>query len=327
MQSHMQYTHFSKSERLELSILLQKGYSLRDIGQALGRNPSTVSREIHKNSVGGTYDPLKADHKAYRRRKYSKYQGMKINTDRWLESYVIAGLTRYWSPERIAGRLKRETGGIESLKADTIYKWLYSVYGQPYCRYLKSHRSHRRRRKGTKCRRILIKNRVSIEDRPCVINERSRFGDWEGDTMGRPKSASAETLVVVRERLSRRLCAQKVRRLAHTMEGFKTLLDGQSVESLTLDNGVENQRHEELGIPTYFCHPYSSWEKGTVEQGIGAIRRFIPKKADLKDYTPARIRAILAILNNTPMKCLAYRTPNEVCKEQSLQAVNSSCCA
>ena len=327
----MQYAHFSKSERLELSILLEKGYSVRAIARAMVRNPSSVSREITKNSHGftGRYDPLNADHKAYRRRKYSKYQGMKINEDSWLERYVIEGLARYWSPQSIAGRLRRETNGVHTLKADTIYKWIYSPYGQPYAKYLKSRRSHRQKRKGFKQPRTLIKHRISIEHRPAVVNARLTFGHWEGDIMGRPTHASAQTLVVVRERRSRQARAVKVRRLKHAIEGFQTLLGEQSAASLTLDNGVENQRHKELTIPTYFCHPYSSWEKVTVEQGIGAIRQFIPKGADLKDYTPTQIRAILEILNNRPMRCLDYQTPNEVFKEQSLhaQTLNSSCCA
>ncbi|MDP3795206.1 MAG: IS30 family transposase [bacterium] len=314
----MQYTHFSKSERLELSILREKGYSVRAIANAMMRNPSSVSREIRRNRYGYTsrYDARNADHKAYRRRKYSKYQGMKINEDAGLEQYVVTGLKRYWSPQSIAGRLRRQTDGAVTIKADTIYKWIYSPYGQPYAQYLKSKRSHCRRRKGVKCARVLIKNRTSIEDRPDEVNTRSTFGHWEGDTMGRPKSASAATLVVVRERTSRVLRAVRVRRLKYAIEGFRALLDAHA-QSLTLDNGVENQRHEELGVPTYFCHPYSSWEKGSVEQGIGALRQFIPKRADLKDYTPERIRAILEILNNRPMKCLDYQTPNEVCKEQS----------
>lgn len=317
MQYHMQYTHFSKSERLELSILLEKGYSLRRVARSMRRNPSSVSREIKDNSVNGVYDPLKANHKAGVRRHYAKYQGMKIVGDDCLRYYVEEGMRRYWSPEKIAGRLKRETHGRQTLHHTTIYKYLYSVYGECLCWYLRSKRHRPRKRPAVRQRHEIIKNRVFIDQRPAIINERQRFGDYEGDTMGRPKHASAATLVVLRERQSRRLFATKVRRLAQSMEGFQTLLRPLPTQSLTLDNGVENQHYAKLGIQTYFCHPYSSWEKGSVEQGIGCLRQFIPKRSDLKDYTPTRIRAILKTINNTPMKCLGYRTPNEVFKEHA----------
>lgn len=135
--------------------------------------------------------------------------------------------------------------------------------------------------------------------------------------MGRPRQASQQTLVVVRERKSRKLFAVKVPRLKYAMDGFKRLLSPYRdiLASLTLDNGVENVRHQELGIATYFCHPYSSWEKGSVEQGIGLIRDYIPKRADLKDYTGTDIAVIIETINNKPMKCLDWLTPNEVFEE------------
>ena len=133
----MRYTHFSKTERLELSILLKKGYSLRAIAGELRKNPSSVSREIKDNSVNGEYDPHKADHKAYVKRKYSKYQGMKVNENRLLEEYIRRGLQQYWTPEEIAGRLELEHGR-SVISFTSIYKWLYSAYGQPLCVYLPS---------------------------------------------------------------------------------------------------------------------------------------------------------------------------------------------
>ena len=130
--------------------------------------------------------------------------------------------------------------------------------------------------------------------------------------MGRPQQASRETLVVIRERLSRKIFAHKVPEIKEAMEGFYILLSKLPVRSLTLDNGIENVGYRTLKIPTYFCHPYSSWEKGTVEEGIRRIRHFIPKKADLSPYSQKNINAILSTINNRPMKCLNFHTPNEI---------------
>jgi len=130
--------------------------------------------------------------------------------------------------------------------------------------------------------------------------------------MGRPKRASQQTLAVMRERLSRKLFGIKVKRLKYTIEGFQKIINQAPVFSITFDNGLENIRYQELGITSYFCHPYHSWEKGSVEQGIGQIRAYIPKKADLKYYSQSHINAIIETLNNRPMKCLNYQTPNEV---------------
>lgn len=316
----MKYKHFSKEERLELSILLNKSYSKREIAKALGRSHSTISREISSNSVNGSYNPQKANHKAYRKRKYSKYQGMKVRENPDIEKYVKKNI-KEWSPKSIAGRLFLEQG--VSIKADTIYKYLYSAYGQTLCKYLKYKRYKKRRRKKVKGKREMIKNRVWIDERPEFINHRMRFGDFEGDTMGRPRNASQQTLVVLRERLSRKLFVVKVPRLKYTIEGFKYLLRDLPIFSLTLDNGVENIRYQELNIPTYFCHPYSSWQKGSVEQGIGLIREYIPKKADLADYSHKEIQAIVEKINSRPMECLGYLTPNEVFEQQTQFLYNS----
>lgn len=315
------YTHFKREERCEIAILLKKDYSIRDIGYALGRNPASVGREIAKNKVNGRYDPEKAQHKAYVRRKYSKYQAMKIRERPGLEAYIQEGLRRCWSPEQIAGRLRLDTNDRHTLHHTTIYKYLYSSFGQPFCRYLRYKHYRRKKRKRSKSIREIIKNRVFIDQRPVVINERARYGDFEGDTLGKPQR-TPETLVAARERRSRCLLATKVPRLRYTIEGFRKLFSGIPVRSLTLDNGPENTRYEELGLSTYFCHPYSSWEKGSIENAFGRIREFIPKRADLARYSVEDIHAIVELINETPMKCLGYRTPKEVFEEQFF---NSEC--
>ena len=330
----MRYKHFTKSDRIELSILLRKGYSTRDIGRALKKSPSSISRELNNNGVNGKYDSDKAHHKACVKRWKSKYQGMKIRENPELEAYVKEKMELYWSPEQIAGRLKLETQIRLSLKSDTVYKYLYSVYGQSLCLYLKSKQHNRKKRKSPKSAKQLIPNRTWIDKRPMHINTRQHFGHFEGDTMGRSKHASSQTLTVVRERKSRKLFAKKVSRLKYAIDGFKSIFSKLYALSLTLDNGVENVHYQELNILSYFCHPYSSWEKGSVEQGISLIREFIPKKSDLKDYSDKDIAVIINRINNTPMKCLGWKTPNEVFNEHcpqllpfSLNKINLECCA
>lgn len=322
----MRYTHFSKTDRMELSILLKKGYSLREISSALCKNPSSVSREIKRNKVNTIYDPKKANHKAYVKRKYSKYQGMKVRAYPELEQFIQHTITHHWSPETIAGRWKYEHPEGPTITPKGIYKYLYSIYGQSLCPYLRYKRYRRKKRVSVKSPRQLIPNRVWIDERPSVVRERSRFGDFEGDTMGVPRY-TRETIAAVIERKSRYILAKKILRLKFTMPAFQTLLKPFPVQTFTLDNGVENARYQKLGIPTYFCHPYSSWEKGSVEYAFKLMREYIPKKSGLEHYTEQDIAVIVASLNNRPRKCLGFRTPKEVFEEQFLSTnTYPQCC-
>ena len=313
------YKHFTQDVRDEISILLKKGYSHRDIAEAIGKDHSSVSREIRNNSTNGIYDPRKAQRKAKVKRLYSKYQGMKIR-DMGLEKYIEEKMAKkHWTPEQIAGRLKRKNEGETVVSAKSIYEYLYSPYGQHLCKHL-TYKQYSKRRGQTRKRGWAgggIKNRVFIDVRPDIVNERTRFGDFEADTLGTIKS-DKEALTGMAERMSRYLLLKKVSRLKYAVDGFKKSLNPyqNAVQTVTLDNGVENHRHLELKTDTYFCHPYSSWEKGTVENLFGRLRRFIPKKKSLKSYSPEKISAIMDIMNNTPRKCLGYRTPTEVFNEQ-----------
>lgn len=311
----MGYAHFSNSQRLELSILEQKGYSQREMADVLGVNQSTISRELRRNSMRRTkkYIPAKAEFFSYRRRKYSKYQGMKVSRDSFLRDFVIQGLKKGWTPEEISGRLKENHSIILGFKS--IYGWIYSAEGQAYAPLLPSRRYHPKKRKGKKSKRVLIPNRKSIHRRPKIVLKRKRIGHFEGDTLGKPKNMP-QTLVGATDRMSRYFVAGKVKKLKFAIKGFKAILPPQ-IKTLTLDNGVENMRYEELGVKTYFCDPYSSWQKGSIENTFQRLRRWIPKKADIATFSNKRIAEIVERMNNTPRKCLNYRTPAEVFKEQS----------
>ena len=315
------YHHFTKNERNELSILLKKGYSQRSIAAVLRRSPPSIGREIKRNTVNGEYDPLKANHKAYVKRRYSKYQGMKITENNWLEKYIKEGLTNYWTPEEIAGRLEYEYGHSVITFA-SIYKWLYTGYGQRYCNYLPSRRYDRKPRKGAKGTRTLIPNRISIELRPNVINSRKRCGDFEADTLGVPRESVATVAGAV-DRKSRYFAIRKIERIGLAIDAFKDIQSSLSAHSFTFDNGVENVCHESLGIPTYFCNAYSPWEKGSMENTFQRLRRFIPKKSLISKYSEQEIVDICDIMNDTPRKCLGWKTPKEVFQEHLTEPINA----
>ena len=316
MMESMRYQHFGKTERSELSILLEKGYSVRSIASALKRSPSSVSREIGRNTINGEYDSGKADHKAYVRRWQSKYQGMKIRENQKLEQYVREKLKKHWSPEQISGRLKLEQGH-PIISHRVIYKYLDSVFGWPLKKYLKYQGKYHRYSGYQRSKENVIDNMVFVDQRPEIINQRKRFGDFEGDTLGRPLHTKSTVAALV-ERKSRFLLARKIKRLGQAMDVFKELMSGVQTHSITLDNGFENARHQELGIASYFCHSYSSWEKGSIENAFGILREYIPKKAGLDNYSQKALDAILEEINATPRKCLNYQTPKEVFRENCL---------
>lgn len=319
------YHHFTKNERNELFILLNRGYSHREIANALEKHHSSISREIKKNSVKEKYVSKKANQKAKTKRSKAKYRGMKINENSELKNYIEEKLKIHWTPERITGRWKKEkhkdkNGQIIIISSPTIYKYLYSVHGQQLCQYLPSRRYSKKKRKFIKGRkRQLIPNRISIEERPKIINDRKKFGHWEGDTLGRIKT-DTEVIAGLVERQSRYLLIQKIPGLKHTVNGFNKMFNPyrNMLNSLTLDNGVENIKYEKLKTTTYFCHPYSSWEKGSIENGFHRLRRFIPKKSSLLEYSNKDIAKFTNLLNSMPMKCLNWNTPKEIFEYQLL---------
>jgi len=315
----MKHTHLTDTERLELSILLEKGYSLRAIGKAMQRSHTSISREIKRNSVNGKYHPKKAKAKARNRRKLSKYQGMKVRERPKLKMYIIARLRLYWTPEEIAGRLKEVDTHLPYISGKGIYKWLYSAYGQRYCHLLPKQRYRPKKKRKKKTKREMIPNRVGIEHRPVEANERTEFGHFEEDTMvsGR-KTRSKVALAIFCDRKARYSRLKKMRNMKPKTHlcAQKTMARGLRMKTITYDNGIENKNHEEvakeLSVDIFFCNPYSSWEKGTVENTIGRIRRFIPKGADISKYTDKQIQIIEDWLNHTPRKCLNFLTPYEI---------------
>lgn len=335
MKSTKHYKHITKQERLEIEILLDKKYSVRSIAGALNRNPGTISREIKRNGLRihrgsrkgtptGRYKAKSAHQKAGVRRNNAKYQGKKIWENKGLREYIEKGLKGEWSPDVASGRMKLESQPFYASKT-AIYEYLYSSYGQGLCKYLPSKRYKRRKRKQKK-KKQRIPNRVSIEKRPNEANLRLCCGHYEGDTIvsGR-KTGSKASLSVLYERKARYIAVRKMRSLkpAENNQAIEEMLDKiENPKTLTLDNGVENVRHEELkervGVETFFCNPYSSWQKGGVENANRLIRRYIPKGEDINNYSDEFIKDMCDKLNNIPRKSLGYKTPMEVMLENHL---------
>lgn len=313
-----QYSHIKKAERLEMAILLKKGYSYRNIADVLQRSVSSISDEINHNSVNGQYDPVKANHKAYVKRKYSKYQGMKIVQDKSLSDYVKGKLQQDWSPEQIAGRIKKIDKHIKYASREAIYKYIYSIYGRQIERYLR-YKGINGKKYGKRTKdNSTLKDRTFIDNRPKIINRKQRFGDWEGDFIVSGKNGKG-ALLVLRERKAGYTIIKKImsRNTDVVNECIYQLTGGLvCFNSLTIDNDISFKKHkrlsELLGCPVYFCHPYHSWEKGGIENENKLIRQYVPKKSNISQYADEQIQEIQDKLNSRPRKRLNYKTPLEV---------------
>lgn len=316
------YSQLSSEERDKIAILRAYGLSLEKIAQAIGRNKSTISRGLKRNKspIYNVYLPHKADMRAKERKhKAGKRKRLK---DPMTEKYVIQKLKLHWSPEQIAGRVPLDCPGL-SICHEAIYQYLYdkqtrSAIDLTFC----LPRSHKKRRLFGHAHRHTkshIPYRVSIDKRPAYIQKRKQPGHWEADTMISRQSKNA--LGISLERSSRllhinKLAAKKSHRVLAALAGRLGCYPKALRRSLTYDNGSENVEHqkinEALGTRSYFCNPYHSWEKGSVEYAIGLIRRFLPKKTDFAIIRASQLKTIENLLNNKPRKCLNFKTPAEV---------------
>jgi transposase, IS30 family len=313
-----------KAERDEIFILLRKGYSIRSISKALGRSPNTISYEIRKNSVNGSYDPKKADKKARFSLRNRRFQWRKINKDKELKKYIVQGLKDHWNPDEISGKMQREKKPFYTSKT-AIYEWLRTNRGNKYCIYLYSLRYYKRKRV-KKTERVMIPDRVSINMRSVGVENRSRYGHWEKDAVCSGRGGQG-SLAVMQERKSRYIGVEKVSGFSPEKhnQAIMNMKKDKKILSLTYDNGIENRYHQKLGIPSYFCDPYSSWQKGGVENANKMIRRYIPKKTNLGKVSQEYINEIVFKINNKPRKILGYRSSLEVARASGVLLSISEC--
>ena len=314
------------AERSEIDILHGKGYSARSIAKALGRSPNTIAAELKRNSYqDGRYIAARAKQKAYVRRKYARYQGKKIQEDDELRAFIILKLSERWNPDEIAGYLRVNPAlGLYASKT-AIYEWLRSAWGQQYCVLLYSQRYQRKPRRKNKTDRVMIPDRTSITERPLAALGRVELGHCEYDSIVSSKrSGSTAALAVVAERSSRLIRASLVPNLKP--EPYATtisrLVQGLDTRTMTTDNGIENRHHRlitrKTGAPVFFTDPYSSWQKGGVENANKMLRQYFPKGTDFATVSQTDVVYALECINNKPRKILGYKSSLQVAKEKGL---------
>lgn len=301
----------SLSEREEIEILIGKGYSQRAIGKALGRSHNTVSYEIKENGGVLKYNAQNAHQYAQTARKDTRKEWSKIEHNVEMKAYIIECLEKHWNPDEISGRMKKERRPWYASKT-AIYEWLWSVYGQQYCVYLYSQRYHKKKHT-KKTERMMIPERIGLEERFLGADNRTRYGHWEDDTVVSRKGCSGG-LSTGSERKSRLVTATIVTSMSTSehMEVIQKQIAMYKTLSITFDNGMENKGHTMLGVPTFFCEPYSSWQKGGVENANKMIRRYFPKGTNFRKIAQRSVDRAVALINNKPRKILGYKTALEV---------------
>lgn len=312
------YHHLTKEERDLIAVLKGNGTSLRDIARSLGRNPGTISRELRRNAppIHRSYYLSHRAHARYVERNRTRAQRLRCK-GLCVRRYVRERVTAGWSPELTAGRWSR-LHPERSISHEAIYQWIYAEERTLIPYLVRSHKKRQRRGYSRKHQKTHIPSRISITKRPKEATRRMVAGHWEADTAVSRQSTAA--LQVATERKTRLAKLSKLKRKgAHEMRVALTRRLSRCPKRLrktiTYDNGSENTDHEAtnavLGTRSYFCTPYHSWEKGTVENTIGLVRRSLPKKTDFAIVSSKDLRKIEYRLNHRPRKCLNYRTPAE----------------
>jgi len=322
----MKYQHLSVLEREKIQEMLWRKCSMRVIAKKLDRSPSSISREIQRNNPihRKRYTPRIANERAFEKRK-SRGRKDRLK-DEQTRAYAIEKLNLRWSPEQISGRISRDMPGF-SISHEAIYQYIYAqVHRNGYgyvkpgaedLRHCLRRRRKRRIRKGLRNTHKLPRfNGVSIEQRPVVVKKKLRTGDWETDTVESCKGKPG-----VNTLLDRKSGLYFVTRLADstsfaTKQAIASRLNRLPTHTITLDNGSENacwrELEKELGVKTYFCHPYCSGERGSNENTNGLLRDFFPKKTDFSIIPETELSYAEYLINTRPRKRLKWRTPLEV---------------
>jgi IS30 family transposase len=302
----MNYTHLTREERYQIYALKKAGHKQSEIANVLGRSEATISRELTRNRGQRGYRPKQAHHMATERRAVN---ARTIDEATW--QFAREKIEQQWSPEQISGHA--------AISHETLYQRIYAdkQAGGTLWMHLRCQKQ-RRKRYGKTDRRGIIPNRHSIDDRPAIVDERERIGDWEADTVIGKNHQQAIVSIVERKtgltliRKVERKTAQAVSQvMIELLKPYR-----RQVHTITSDNGREFAEHEEIAkrlkADFYFAHPYASWERGTNENTNGLIRQYFPKNRDFTTITQQEIDTAMERLNNRPRKRLGYKTPNQV---------------
>lgn len=316
------YHHMTYDQRCQIQTLKERGDSISEIAKALNVHRSTIYRETFRNSVDGTYKYLEANRKALNRRFIANSQKLKMTND--LIKAIEEKLKLQWSPEQISGRLKR-LYGEKAVSHEVIYRYIWNdkqLGGELYKNL--RHNGKKYNKRGSKnAGRGLIPNRIEIDKRPPIVEEKSRVGDWEIDTIiGKNHKGAIVSMVDRHSKLTMltKVCHKTAEEVKEAL--ITRLRQVQDfVYTITADNGKEFASHvsisKELEADFYFAHPYHSWERGLNEHTNGLVRQYIPKSALFEKVSKEDIQQIEDLLNNRPRKALQFLTPLEVFNQKA----------
>jgi IS30 family transposase len=294
--------------------MLQTGYAKKDICIAIGKDKSVLSRELKRNRSKLGYSSALAHEYANERKE--RFRKRRKFTEK-VKNHVVKHLTEeQWSPEQIVGDARKR--GIEMVSCERIYQFIREDKrtGGTLWKHCRHQLKHRKRPVGGK--QVIIPDKVSIDERPAVVNEKKRLGDWEIDTIVGPDNNGA--IITVTERLTGFLLMKKLpkgknaKALAKILY-YMLLPYKQFVHSITSDNGTEFYEHKwiakMLNANYYFAHPYSSWERGLNEYTNGLVRQYVPKKEEFTKYNEKDIENFQHKINRRPRKLLNFETPKK----------------
>jgi IS30 family transposase len=310
----MAHKHLTQEQRYHIYSMIRIGKNKTEIAMELGKDKSTITREIKRNSGARGYRPNQANDLACLRKENAP-KAIKMTVEVML--LVTHFLEEKWSPEQISGWLLINQG--VSISHESIYQFVVTDKKSGGTLWMNLRwQKKRKKRYGTKShdRRGQIKNKVSIEDRPSVVDEKTRKGDWEGDlVIGKNHKNALLTLVDRKTKLVRILKVES-KRAEEVGNAIYDALEDMKVHTITFDNGKEFSNHEELAkklnTKIYFAHPYCSNERGLNENTNGLIRQYFPKKSDFTKLTAKDVAEVESFLNNRPRKSLNYCTPHQV---------------
>ena len=309
----MSYTQLTEVERYQIQSFLKAGYTQKSIAEELGRHPGTISRELDRNTGLRGYRPQQANIIATKRKQL--HVRTLITEITWQRVELF--LREEWSPEQISGWLINSD--FQSVSPEWIYQYIITdkKSGGDLHTYLRCQKK-RKKRYGSIDKRGQLKHRVSIDERPVIVDERKRVGDWEMDLIiGRLGGAVFMTAVERKTRFTVTDLAPNKTAEAVNFAILGGLIPlAAPVETLTYDNGKEFALHdviaEHLQAGRYFAPPYHSWERGLNENTNGLIRQYAPKGSSFDDMSTMNVQNIMDKLNNRPRKCLDFKTPNQV---------------
>jgi transposase, IS30 family len=316
------YKQLNQAQRYQIEILKKAGKNQKEIAELLGVSPATISRELKRNKSQKDYRPKQAQIKTDKRRKQAA-KATKMTPA--LIILIEARIVMDWSPEQVSGQLKAELGILISHERIYQHIWTDKRHGGTLYTHLRQSNKKRKKQYGSKDKRGQIRNRVSIDERPAIVAEKTRIGDWEIDTVIGQNHQGA--LVTIVDRVSKFTLIKKVntKHAEVVTEATISLLLPYLDKTLTItaDNGKEFAGHEtmkeQLNANVYFAHPYHSWERGLNENTNGLIRQYFTKGSSFENITDDEVEVVMNKLNHRPRKTLNFKTPHTVFFADTLQ--------